>query len=246
MDVDIEQATRCVPGTRVDASHISLTGPDRASSSAFDVDGILADSAAYSVAAVDHLGAHGAGSRRPTATIDLAHLLTFCTTHVEIAGEPVPAWADLSGVYPTLGGRHLQIHCNFAHHADGVVSRLGCAPNREAVAAAIAERDAFELEADLIADGMIGAAIRTLDEWDAHPHAAATRDLPLITVEQLSDADPIPDADARSPMRWHSMGCGSSTARESSRDPLRATCSPPRGPTSCAWVRTIFRRFRSA
>ena len=122
--------------------------------------------------------------------LDLAHLLTFCTTHVEVDGQPVPAWADLSGVYPTRNGRHLQIHCNFAHHADGVVARLGCSPDRASVAAAIAERDAFELEAELIDDGMIGAAIRTLDEWDAHPHAVATRDLPLISVEQLSAADP--------------------------------------------------------
>jgi len=193
MEIDIDEATSCVSGTEVDGSHITLTGPDHVAASAFDVDGILTDSAAYSIAAADHFGATRTAAL-PRRELDLAHLLTFCTTHVEVDGQPVPAWADLSGVYPTRNGRHIQIHCNFAHHADGVVARLGCAPDRESVAAAIAEREAFELEAELIEDGMIGAAIRTLSEWDAHPHAAATRDLPLISVEQLSAAGPVVDS----------------------------------------------------
>jgi CoA-transferase family III len=170
--------------------HIRVVGPDVVAASAYDVDRILASSAVYAVAAADGLGLDR-GAQPSPRSIDLAHLLAFCTTHVEVDGKPVPAWADLSGVYPTLGGRHLQIHCNFAHHAEGVVRRLGCAPDRASVAAAIAERDAFELEAELIEDGMIPAAIRSLDEWNAHPHAVATCDLPLVTVEQIGDADPL-------------------------------------------------------
>lgn len=193
MELDVEEAASCVSGPGIDVSHIELTGPERVAESAFDVDGLLAESAAYSIAAADQLGA-SRSVEQPRREIDLAHLLTFCTTYVAVDGEPVPAWADLSGVYPTRNGRHLQIHCKFPHHADGVVARLGCSPDRESVAVAIAERDAFELEAELIGDGMIGAAIRTLAEWDAHPHAAATRDLPLISVEQLSAAAPIVDA----------------------------------------------------
>jgi len=192
MGIDVDEAAGCVPGAGVDVSHIAVTGREHGAASAFDVTGLLADSAAYSIGAADHLGTFRA-VERPRRELDLAHLLTYCTTHVEVDGRPVPAWADLSGVYPTRNGRHIQIHCNFPHHADGVVARLGCAPDRESVAAAIAACDAFELETELIADGMIGAAIRTLDEWDAHPHAAATRDLPLISVEQLSPADPIVD-----------------------------------------------------
>ena len=192
MEIEFEEAAGCVPGIGIDAAHISLTGPERVASSAFDVDGILADSAAYSIAAADHLGA-SRGLATPRRDLDLSHLLTYCTTHVAIDGRPVPAWADLSGVYATRDGRHLQIHCNFPHHADGVVARLGCSPDRDSVATAIARRDAFELESDLVGAGMIGAAVRTLQEWDAHPHAAATRDLPLVSVEQLAEADPIVD-----------------------------------------------------
>lgn len=175
--------------------HIDVVGDGPGAASAFDVDGLLGDTARRAIGSVDAVGA----SRQfatPQRTIDRAHLLAYCTTRVEVDGEPVPAWADLSGVYSAAGGRHLQIHCNFAHHADGVIARLGCGSNRDSVAAAIAERDVFELEAELIADGMIGAAVRTLDEWEAHPHDAATRNLPLTSVAQIGDAPPLPFAAA--------------------------------------------------
>ncbi len=169
------------------APNVQIVGPEHVAQSAFDVDGLLEDTARFAVGSIDECGAQS-GVTPPSRSIDRAHLLAFCTTHVEVDGAEVPAWADLSGVYPTAGGRHLQIHCNFPHHARGVVERLGCATDRDSVAAAIAERDAFELEAQLIDDGMIGAAIRTLDEWDVHPHAVATRDLPLMSAEQIGGA----------------------------------------------------------
>lgn len=175
--------------------HIEMTGPSQVAASAFDVDGLLAETARFAVGSIDRVG-RSPGEALPGRSIDRAHLLAYCTTHVKVDGVAVPAWADLSGVYPTADGRHLQIHCNFPHHAAGVVARLGCASDRASVAAAIAERDVFELEAELIADGMIGAAIRTLEEWDAHPHVAATHELPLMSVDRIGDADALPTGGA--------------------------------------------------
>ena len=70
----------------------------------------------------------------------------------------------------------------------GVTELLGTADDKAEVAAAIAERDAVELESALIEAGMVGAAIRTLEEWDEHPHALATANLPLVSAEQIGDA----------------------------------------------------------
>ena len=180
---DVDALSSLVPGAGVRSDHVEMTGPDRVAASAFDVDRLLAASATYCVSSADAVvGA------TPHRSIDLGHLLAFCTTHVEVDGQPVPAWADLSGVYPTADGRHLQIHCNFAHHADGVVRHLGCDPDPSSVATAIGERDAFDLEDELVADGMIAAAVRTLEEWDAHPHAVATRDLPPLSVTRIGAA----------------------------------------------------------
>ncbi|MFT6292490.1 MAG: hypothetical protein ACJAR2_003107 [Ilumatobacter sp.] len=184
---DVARIAALVPGEPAGADHIELSGPSYVAASAFDVDGLLAATAVYSIAAIDALER---GTSTPRA-IDLEHLLAFCTTHVEVDGEEVPAWDELSGVYETAGGRHIQVHCNFAHHAAGVVERLGCASDRAALASAIGERDAFELEAELISDGLIGAVVRSLAEWDSHPHALATRNLPLVSIEQVGEAAPV-------------------------------------------------------
>jgi hypothetical protein len=44
---------------------------------------------------------------------------------------------------------------------------------------------------------MVAAAYRTLEEWDAHPHAVATRELPAFDLNRLgADGDrPLPPAD---------------------------------------------------
>ena len=41
---------------------------------------------------------------------------------------------------------------------------------------------------------MIAANLRTLDEWDGHPHAIATRHLPPITVTRVADGEPRKDS----------------------------------------------------
>lgn len=188
---DVVAIAQLVPSADGFGSDIEITGPGQVAASAFEVDRALAVSASFAVAAADRLG-QMRDVDRPRRKIDLEHLLVYCTTHIEVDGEPVSGWAELSGVYATVDGRHLQIHCNFEHHAAGVVRRLACEPTRESVASAIASRQSFELEAELIDDGMIAAVVRTLDEWSNHPHAQATADLPLIDVERL-------DAERRDP-----------------------------------------------
>lgn len=159
--------------------------------SAFAVDTIATVSVAAATLAASALQPAGGADPVP---LDGGGALASCTGWLRRDGEPIPVWADLSGLYRCRDGRAVQIHANFAHHAAGVAARLGVPEEREAVAAAIARWDAFELERALIADGMIGAAYRTLDEWAAHPHAIATASLPLVEVERLGDADPLAPA----------------------------------------------------
>jgi crotonobetainyl-CoA:carnitine CoA-transferase CaiB-like acyl-CoA transferase len=175
----IERVAALVPGPELDVGGMRLTGSS-SFASAFDV-----DLAARTAAALSNLAAG-------VTTLDLDRLIAMFMTSVAVDGEPVPGWADLSGYYDTADGGHIQFHCNFPHHAQGVVDRLGCEPTREGVQEAVLDWDADELEARLIDDGMIASRLRTLDEWAAHPHAAATADLPLITVERIGDGEPRP------------------------------------------------------
>lgn len=183
---DVDAISDLLPGDRPSPDHLDVVGHG-SMASAFDVTRLLAATSAYAVASFDAYE-----GRTDPHTVDLDQVAAYCTTHLEIDGEPVPVWADLSGVYPTADGRHIQLHCNFPHHATGVTELLGTTNDRAAVAAAIAERDAIELESALIDAGMIGAAVRTLDEWEGHPHAIATAELPLVEIEQIGDADARP------------------------------------------------------
>ncbi len=141
------------------------------------------DTAALTAAASTNL-VHGIG------TLDARRVTALFATAVAVDGEPPAAWADLSGQYRTRDGGFIQFHCNFPHHAEGVVRRLGCEPTTEAVQDAVLGWDPAELEGGLIADGMIPARQRSLEEWGEHPHAAATADLPLISVERIGDGAP--------------------------------------------------------
>jgi len=178
------------PGEALRTDHLTVRDRDRALASAFDVERLLAATSVHAVAAID-------GFAGPTEQleVDIDQVAAYSTTRLAIDGEPVPVWSDLSGVYATADGHHLQIHCNFPHHTDGVVDLLGTSHDRAEVAAAIGRHDAVGLETTLVERGMIAAAVRTLDEWDAHAHAHATAALPLLDVEQIGEADPRPGSD---------------------------------------------------
>lgn len=173
--VDLSELEALVPGPTLESVDTVGNG---SFVSAFDVDRLLQTSAAAANAAF--------GVRQ----LDLTRLVALCVGAAAIDGEPVAAWADLSGYYDTADGGTMQFHCNFPHHAAGVVAELGCEATREAIQAAVLTRDPDELEQALIDRGVIPARLRTLDEWAEHPHAIATADLPLISVERIGDAPP--------------------------------------------------------
>ena len=170
---------RLVPGPALATDDLIVVG-EGSFASAFDV-----DAAALIASALANL-AFG------VTTVDLARVHGLFAGTVSVDGQPLPQWADLSGYYRTSDGGFIQFHCNFPHHAAGVVARLRCEPTRESFQQAVRQRNPYDLEHDLIADGMIAAKLRTITEWADHPHAAATSELPLISVQQVGDGAPRP------------------------------------------------------
>jgi hypothetical protein len=175
----VEQLISLVPGPSVPVDQLTVTGSDRLAS-AFNADTVALASAAASNLSMG------------VTEIDRDRVITSMTGHVELDGAPIPKWADLSGYYETAGepGRFIQFHCNFPHHAQGIVDALECEPNRESLQQAVLTWDPLELESMLIDRGLIAAQLRTLTEWADHPHARATANLPLVTVEQIGSGSP--------------------------------------------------------
>ena len=91
----------------------------------------------------------------------------------------------LSGFWRT-GDGWVRTHGNYPHHADRLTELLGLHPSssKEEVSAAIATRGALELEDAAAEAGAIVGAVRTPEEWAAHPHAAAVDSSPLVAVRR--------------------------------------------------------------
>ena len=67
--------------------------------------------------------------------------------YLRVAGQTPPSpWGPISGYYSTADGRFVQLHANFPHHNDGLVSLLGCRDDRAAVEQALLKWVAADFE----------------------------------------------------------------------------------------------------
>jgi crotonobetainyl-CoA:carnitine CoA-transferase CaiB-like acyl-CoA transferase len=110
-------------------------------------------------------------------------------------GPTPPSWADgnpLVDFYQCRDGRWIHLHGNFPHLAAGTMAVLGCSRDRDEIAAAVAQRDAQELEDALAANRQCGAMARTAAEWAAHPQGQALADAPRVEITKIADSDPEP------------------------------------------------------
>ena len=70
------------------------------------------------------------------------------------------------------------------------MSVLGVEEDRHAVAKAVAQWNALELEEAIIEAKGAGGMVRTMEEWGQHPQAAAIASLPLMEIVKIGDAPP--------------------------------------------------------
>jgi crotonobetainyl-CoA:carnitine CoA-transferase CaiB-like acyl-CoA transferase len=127
-----------------------------------------------------------------------ASLLSFVHTRVHDperrpTRDLTTTGARLTRILPTRDGRHIQLHGSF-HDAPTVLAELGLGESAtpEQIAVAVADRDAFELEAALVDRGVCGGVVLTRDEWAHHPQGRALAGLPVVTIARIGDAPPEP------------------------------------------------------
>nr|WP_294506191.1 CoA transferase [uncultured Rhodopila sp.] len=131
--------------------------------------------------------------RQQAISIDLRQAAASLRSghYLRIADGDLRASRDaIMGAYSARNGRWSYIHTNFPNHRNAALSVLGVAEDRDAVARAVAQRDAAELEEAIIAAGGAGGMVRTAAEWAAHPQAAAVAALPLLEILRIGDSPP--------------------------------------------------------
>ena len=140
--------------------------------------------------------------RQQSVTVDLRHACADFRSerYLRLGNSAAPARRDrLSSLYRTADG-WVRLHMNFAHHREGVLRLLDCAPDPDAVSAALRHWNAVDFETASAAAGCAVTALRSFAEWDAHLQGQATRTQKLISITRIGDAPPEPLPESARPL----------------------------------------------
>ncbi|WP_225802294.1 CoA transferase [Streptomyces sp. NK15101] len=141
--------------------------------------------AACSLAAVEHAGLPGA-----VRVDDGAVATAFVSErHLRVDGRAPVNFAPLSRFWRAADG-WVRTHANYPHHKAALLAALDAPDSVEAVAAAIGERKAVEVETAVYAAGGLAVALRTPAEWAASEQGREVAARPLLTRERLDGAAP--------------------------------------------------------
>ncbi len=99
---------------------------------------------------------------------------------------------SVSQPFATKDGRWFLPHFGLDHLKERVLGVLGCEATPEAVARAISQWDALELEDAIDQARACGAMVRENSEWLAHPHGQALAARPVVEIEKIGESDPEP------------------------------------------------------
>ena len=195
-------------GLEVDGFDAWLGGP-------LAVDGLAVGAASSALLAAAEL-AQARGGTRPSVAVSAEHVsLSFRSErYATVGGAPTGAgFAPLSRMLPCAGGGWARTHANYPHHAAALARALGLDVGAEpeqgvaALEAAAFSLDAVALEDVVVAEGGCAAALRSPDEWTAHPAGRAASEAPLIAWDRALAASAAPPlAPAADPARGPAAG----------------------------------------
>ncbi|MEL0626710.1 CoA transferase [Salinibacterium amurskyense] len=138
------------------------------------------------------LAARRVGCAVPAVELSPLKVATAVTSdkHFRQGGEPVAAWAELSGFWPCSDG-WVRTHANYPHHREALLTALDLPDDTGAdgFMLALHTMNAADVEENVVAAGGVATVVRTAEEWAEHPHARALADLPVIEMTSLGDTE---------------------------------------------------------
>lgn len=139
------------------------------------------------------LAARTHGSAAPRVDLDPARIATAVTSekHYRWRGEPMNAWAELSGFWPTADG-WVRTHANYPHHRRRLLAALDLPDDTSGddLLRALHSRSALDVEERVAEHGGVAVAVRRESEWREHPHAAFVDAQPLVSAARIAEAPP--------------------------------------------------------
>jgi hypothetical protein len=179
---------------------IEVTGADDLLASTLPVIPLATAAVGASMLAAARLGALRRAGPTALVELDTAHLACAVRSERYVRGDgrlDVGGFAPLSRFFRTADG-WIRPHANYPWHREHLLSVLGVSAEPDAVAEAVSRWPAVDLENAIFAAGGCAAAVRTADEWRAHPQGALVNAMPLLELESVGSAraglpDPPPD-----------------------------------------------------
>lgn len=150
--------------------------------SAFRVSALAAASVGVAGLAATELAAL-VGGAEPRVSVNRLLASAWFGSAVRPAGWTVPpVWDPYSRNYRAARGGWVRLHTNASHHRAAALRVLRADETTDPadVRRLVGRWDAFELEQAVIEAGGVSAAMRTREEWAAHPQGAAVRAEPLL------------------------------------------------------------------
>ena len=140
----------------------------------------------------------GGGDLRVSLDRDHVNAAVRSEAYFRRGALPAPAsFAPLSRFWPTADG-WVRTHANYPWHRAALLRAIGTrgtgdgvdTAKVERVAAALAQRNAIEIEELVFAQGGVAACVRKPETWRDHPQAQAVATEPLVGHELVGPADP--------------------------------------------------------
>lgn len=172
---------------------VALAGHDPVHPSSFAVGTAAQSTIAAAALAACELGPTRGTARQPVA-VDMAHAAAECVGWFSLDGRVPELWDAFSGLYRARDG-WVRVHANFAHHREGALRLLGLHPataSRDDAQHAMLQWDALAFEAAAAERGLVAAAVRSFQQWDATDQGRAIASQPLLAIERIGEADPLP------------------------------------------------------
>jgi crotonobetainyl-CoA:carnitine CoA-transferase CaiB-like acyl-CoA transferase len=94
--------------------------------------------------------------------------------------------------WPTKDGRWVLPHFGLPNLQARMLKLLGCEPNPQSVASAVAKWDALDLEAAIDEARVCGGMVRSNEEWLRHAHGQVLAAKPIVEIFKIGDSDPEP------------------------------------------------------
>lgn len=149
--------------------------------------------AAAGIAAAELWKLRGGREQRVAVDLRAAAASLKSSAYLQINGKPpAPLWDPYSLFYEVRDGRWVRFHCNYPHHRAAALGVLGVSEDIEAAKRAASSWEGLALEDAIHTAGGCAALVRSSKEWAAHPQAAAVAGQPLLEIERIGDAPPMP------------------------------------------------------